>query len=81
MIVQVEGQFVFNNLTLRLDAARVGQSLAYLPEDRVQHHAALDGSCRCSPNGVSSFQATIVNYSSCRQQTSAFALLLNALRY
>src|SRR5713101_611303 len=36
--VRVEGQFVFNNLALRLDAALAGIGLAYLPEDQVQTH-------------------------------------------
>jgi DNA-binding transcriptional LysR family regulator len=36
--VRVDGQLVFNNLALRLDAALSGLGLAYLPEDRVQPH-------------------------------------------
>ena len=33
--VHVEGQLVFNNLALRLNAALAGLGLAYLPEDQV----------------------------------------------
>src|SRR4051794_19245672 len=36
--VRVEGQFVFNNIALRLNAALAGFGLAYLPEDQVQEH-------------------------------------------
>jgi DNA-binding transcriptional LysR family regulator len=38
--VHVEGQLVFNNLALRLNAALAGLGLAYLPEDQVQAHLA-----------------------------------------
>ena len=34
--MRVEGQPVFNNIALRLNSARAGFGLAYLPEDRVQ---------------------------------------------
>jgi DNA-binding transcriptional LysR family regulator len=37
---RVEGQLVFNNLALRLNAALAGLGLAYLPEDQVQTHLA-----------------------------------------
>ena len=38
--VHVEGQLVFNNLALRLNAALAGLGLAYLPEDQVLTHIA-----------------------------------------
>jgi DNA-binding transcriptional LysR family regulator len=38
--VRVEGQLVFNNIALRLNAALAGFGLAYLPEDQVQAHLA-----------------------------------------
>ena len=38
--VRVEGQLVFNNLSLRLDAALAGFGLTYVPEDVVQTHLA-----------------------------------------
>src|SRR5215217_3081866 len=36
--IRVDGQLVFNNIALRLDAALSGLGLAYLPEDQVQQH-------------------------------------------
>jgi DNA-binding transcriptional LysR family regulator len=36
--VRVEGQLVFNNIALRLNAVLAGLGLAYLPEDLVQTH-------------------------------------------
>src|SRR5260221_8922555 len=38
--VRVEGQLVFNNIALRLDAVMAGVGLAYMPEDLVQTHIA-----------------------------------------
>jgi DNA-binding transcriptional LysR family regulator len=34
--VRVDGQLVFNNIALRLNAALAGLGLAYLPEDQVR---------------------------------------------
>ena len=36
--VRVEGQFVFNNIRLRREAALAGFGLAYLPEDHVREY-------------------------------------------
>src|SRR5260370_989669 len=38
--VRAEGQLVFNNMALRLNAALAGFGLAYLPEDQVRTHLA-----------------------------------------
>ncbi len=38
--MRVEGQFVFNNIALRLSAVLAGFGLAYLPEDQVQAYLA-----------------------------------------
>ena len=46
--VRVEGQLVFSNLGLRLNAALAGLGLAYLPEDRVQQHIKTGGLCPCA---------------------------------
>jgi DNA-binding transcriptional LysR family regulator len=35
---RVDGQFVFNNIALRLNAALAGFGMAYLPEDQVLQH-------------------------------------------
>src|SRR3979411_3113162 len=36
--VRVDGQLVFNNMALRLNAALAGHGLAYLPDDQVQRY-------------------------------------------
>src|SRR5437879_13839992 len=38
--VRVDGQLVFNTITLRMNAVLAGLGLAYLPEDQVQAHLA-----------------------------------------
>ena len=56
--VRVEGQFVFNNIALRLHAALAGFGLAYLPEDQgCRRISPMDGSSACSPTGARLSQA------------------------
>ena len=56
--VRVDGQLVFNNAALILDAALAGFGLAYLPEDQVRAHLG-GGWSGCSTNGARPFRATI----------------------
>jgi DNA-binding transcriptional LysR family regulator len=79
--VRVEGRLVFNNLALRIDAAMAGLGLAYLPEDRVRHHIAAGRLIQVLADWCQPFSGYHLYYPSRRQQTPAFALLLNALRY
>jgi DNA-binding transcriptional LysR family regulator len=79
--VRVEGQLVFNNLALRIDAAMAGLGLAYLPEDRVQHHIAAGRLIQVLADWCQPFSGYHLYYPSRRQHTPAFGLLLNALRY
>ena len=46
--VRVEGQLVFNNLALRLNAVLAGLGLAYLPEDQVLTHIAKGAADPCA---------------------------------
>jgi DNA-binding transcriptional LysR family regulator len=78
---RVEGQWVFSNVALRLNAAMAGCGLAYLPEDQVQAPLLTDGSSGCSTIGVRPFRAITSTYPSRRQATPALALLVDALRY
>jgi DNA-binding transcriptional LysR family regulator len=79
--VRAEGQLVFNNLALRLNAALAGFSLAYLPEDQVQRHLADGGLVRVLADWCPPFSGYHLYYPSRRQTTPAFALVVNALRY
>lgn len=79
--VRVEGPLVFNNLTLRLNAALSGVGLAYLPEDQVRAHIKEGKLVRVLADWCTAFSGYHLYYPSRRQQTPAFALLVEALRY
>ena len=79
--VRVEGQLVFNNIALRLNAALAGFGLAYLPEDLVQTHLANGLLIRVLSDWCPPFSGYHLYYPSRRQPTPAFALLVDTLRY
>ena len=79
--VRVEGQLVFNNIALRLNAVLAGLGLAYLPEDQVQTHLAEGRLVRVLDDWCPPFSGYHLYYPSRRQPTPAFALLVDALRY
>jgi DNA-binding transcriptional LysR family regulator len=79
--VRVEGQLVFNNIALRLNAALAGCGLAYLPEDQVHKHLADGRLIQVLDDWCAPFSGYHLYYPSRRQATPAFALLVDALRY
>jgi len=79
--VRVEGQFVFNNIALRLNAALAGFGLAYLPEDQVQEHVTEGRLIRVLKDWCPPFSGYHLYYPSRRQPAPAFALLVDALQY
>ncbi|HWS70234.1 MAG TPA: LysR family transcriptional regulator [Steroidobacteraceae bacterium] len=79
--VHVEGQLVFNNIALRLNAALAGLGLAYLPEDQVQADIAAGRLVRVLADWCPPFSGYHLYYPSRRQSSPAFALLVDALRY
>ena len=79
--VRVEGQFVFNNMALRLEAALAGLGLAYLQEDHVQAQLADGRLVRVLEDWCPPFPGYHLYYPSRRQHTPAFALLVEALRW
>ena len=79
--VRVEGQLVFNNIALRLNAALAGLGLTYLPEDQVQTHLADGRLVQVLEDWCPPFSGYHLYYPSRRQATPAFALLVDALRY
>ncbi|MFS8111893.1 LysR family transcriptional regulator [Rhizobium jaguaris] len=78
--VRVEGQLVFNNIALRLNAALVGLGLAYLPEDVVQPYLRDGRLVRILEDWCPPFTGYHLYYPSRRQASPAFALVVNALR-
>ncbi|MGO9039786.1 MAG: LysR family transcriptional regulator [Steroidobacteraceae bacterium] len=79
--VHVEGQLVFNNIFMRLNAALAGLGLAYLPEDQVRSHIAAGRLMRVLADWCPSFSGYHLYYPSRRQSSPAFALVVDALRY
>ncbi len=79
--VRVDGQFVFNNIGLILDAASAGFGLAYLPEDQVKAHLAKGRLIQILSDWCPPFPGYHLYYPSRRQPAPAFALLVDALRY
>ena len=79
--VRVDGQWVFNSSAPMLKAALAGVGLAYLPQDMVQPHLD-DGSLKqVLKNWVPTFPGYYLYYTSRRQPSPAFLLVIEALRY
>ena len=79
--VRVEGQLAFNNGGLCLKAALDGFGLAFLPEDRVLAPIREGRLVRVLQTWCAPFPGFHLYYASRRQQSPAFALLVDALRY
>jgi len=79
--VRVEGQLVFNNIALRLNAALAGQGLTYLPQDVVEPYLAEGRLVRVLEDWCAPFSGYHLYYPSRRQASPAFALVVDALRY
>ncbi len=79
--VRVDGQLIFNNMALRLQAAVAGFGLSYLPEDMVQEHLADGRLIRVLEDWCAPFSGYHLYYPSRRQLTPALSVLVEALRY
>jgi DNA-binding transcriptional LysR family regulator len=79
--VRVDGQLVFNTIKQRVDAALAGLGLAYMAEDLAQPYIAQGALTRVLEDWCAVFAGYHLYYPSRRQSTSAFKLLVDALRY
>jgi len=79
--VRVEGQLTFNTLRQRIDAAVEGFGLAFLPEDAAAKEIANGSLVRVLKDWCDPFAGYYLYYPSRRQHTTAFALLVEALRF
>src|SRR6266446_5007063 len=79
--VRVDGQLVFNTITLRMNAVLAGLGLAYLPEDQVRAHLADGRLVRVLADWCAPFSGYHLYHPSRRQSAPAFAVLVDALRY
>jgi DNA-binding transcriptional LysR family regulator len=79
--VRVEGQLVCNGSAAMLDAALAGLGVAYLAEEEVQSYLARGQLVRVLADWCPPYAGYHIYYPSRRQQSSAFRLLVGALRY
>lgn len=79
--VRVDGQFTFNTIALILDAALAGFGIAYVPEDLVQDDIAAGRLVRVLDRWCPPFAGYHLYYPSRRQNSPAFNVLVDALRY
>lgn len=79
--VRVEGQLVFNDVDLIVDAAVAGRGVAFMLEDHVSRHLSQGTLVRVLDDWCEPFDGHYLYYPSRRQQPPAFGLLLDALRH
>jgi DNA-binding transcriptional LysR family regulator len=79
--VRVEGQLIFNGSFQMLNAALAGFGLAYVPEDLALPHLAKGRLKRALEDWLPPYAGYHLYYPSRRQQSPAFALLVDALRW
>jgi DNA-binding transcriptional LysR family regulator len=79
--VRVEGQLVVNDIALARLGALGGSGIAYLPEDYVQPSVEAKRLQRVLADWCPPFPGYHLYYPSRRQQSAAFALVVEALRF
>jgi DNA-binding transcriptional LysR family regulator len=79
--IKVGGQLMFNDGDLLVAAALAGHGLIHLVEDRVTPHIAEGSLVRVLEDWCEPFDGYHLYYPRRRQSSSAFSLLLEALRY
>ena len=79
--VRVEGQLTYNTTSQILNAALAGMGLAYVPEGWAQPYLAKSRLKRVLEDWCPPYSGYHLYYPSRRQQSAAFALLVDALRY
>lgn len=79
--VRVDGQLVLNNMVMVQQAAVDGLGLAFVFEDRVASELAAGQLVTVLGDWCPSFPGYHIYYPSRRQQSPAFTVLLDALRY
>ena len=79
--VRVEGQLVYNNLAVRLQAALGGLGLACIPADVAAPHVAAGTLLRVLEDWCPPYAGYKLYYPSRRHPTPAFTLMVEALRY
>ena len=78
--VRVEGQLIVNEIAIALQAAIDGAGIAYLPDDYVQANIEAGRLARVLEDWCPAFPGYHLYFPSRRQQSPAFALLIERLR-
>ena len=79
--VRVEGQLAFNRIDLVREAALAGFGIAFLPADYVERHIAKGKLVAVLEDWSAPWPGYHLYYPSRRQQSPAFAVIVEALRY
>jgi DNA-binding transcriptional LysR family regulator len=79
--VRVDGQFVFNTMGLRLNAALHGLGLAYMPVDQVERYVASGQLVHVLEDWSPTFSGYHLYYPHRRHPSPAFSVVLEGLRY
>lgn len=79
--VHVSGQLVFNNLSLRLQAALRGHGLTYIPEDYVREYIKQRSLVRVLKDWCVPFTGYHLYYPNRKNLNPALSLVVDALRY
>jgi DNA-binding transcriptional LysR family regulator len=79
--VKVDGPLVFSSIMPIRDAALAGIGLAYLPEDYVREQIAAGALIQVLADWRKTFEGYHLYYANRRQGSSAFSLLVDALKY
>jgi DNA-binding transcriptional LysR family regulator len=79
--IKVDGQLVLNRSDLIVDAAVAGRGIAFVLEDHVLNHIAEGALVRVLDDWCEPFDGYHLYYPSRRHPSSAFTLLLEALRF
>lgn len=79
--VHVSGQLVFNNLSLRLQAALRGHGLTYIPEDYVREYIEQGSLIRVLKDWCVPFTGYHLYYPNRKNLNPALSLVVDALRY
>lgn len=77
---RVEGQLTINALRHRIEAARAGMGLVYIPEDSVEREIANGELVGVLDEWCEPFPGYYLYYPSRRQHTTAFSLFVEAMR-
>ncbi|MGF7172126.1 DNA-binding transcriptional LysR family regulator [Sphingobium xanthum] len=79
--VKAEGQLVFNDAQLIITAALAGHGIAFMIEDHVLNHFSDGSLVRVLDEWCEPFDGYYLYYTSRRQPSPAFKIVLEALRY